>query len=96
MENRLRYKLADGEEIELELTLDSLAKLKEKRKEDYFRINNILLNGVSDIFEQIIILYSAYLCANIDNVEACMPYLEFEKKINRKAGNLTLIANSLL
>ena len=96
MENRIKYKLIDGQEIEMELTLEKLYKLKEKRNEDYLRINKILLNGVTDIFEQIVILYSAYLCANIENVDNCMKYEEFEKKINRKAGNLTLVANALL
>lgn len=96
MENRLKYKILDGQEIELELTLDALYKLKEKRNDDYLRINNILLNGVRDIFEQITILYTAYLCANIEKLDTCMNYEEFEKKINRKAGQLTIIANALL
>lgn len=96
MENRLKYKMLDGQEVELELTLDSLHQLKEKRNEDYLRINSILLNGVTDIFEQIIILYTAYLCANIENIDTCMSYEEFEKRINRKAGQLTITANYLL
>lgn len=96
MENRLKYKLSDGQEVELELTLDKLYQLKEKRNEDYLRINNILLNGVTDIFEQIIIIYTAYLCANIEKLDTCMSYEEFEKKINRKAGQLTITANELL
>ena len=96
MENRIKYILLDGTEIEMELTLESLQQLKEKRKEDYQKVNSILLNGVRDIFEQITILYTAYLCANIDDIDVCMSYEEFQKKINKKAGHLTITTNMLL
>ncbi len=96
MENRIKYLLLDGTEIEMELTLESLHQLKDKRNEEYQRINTILLNGVRDIFEQITILYTAYLCANIDNIDMCMNYEEFEKKINKKAGHLTITTNMIL
>lgn len=96
MENRITYKLLDGQEVDMELTLEGLYELKEVKKEEYEKINKILLNGVTDVFEQITILYTAYLCANINNVNNCMTYEEFEKKINRRAGQLTIIANMLL
>lgn len=96
MENRISYKLLDGQDVEMELTLESLYKLKQVREEEYLRINKILLEGITDIFEQITILYVAYLCANIDSIDNCMNYEEFEKKINRKAGQLTMVANMLL
>jgi len=96
MENRIKYLLLDGTEVEMELTLESLYQLKDKRNEDYQRINSILLNGVRDIFEQITILYTAYLCANIDNIDTCMNYEEFKKKINKKAGHLTITTNMIL
>ena len=96
MSNKINYQLSDGENIELELSLLSLKKLKEAKKENYNIINSILLNGVTDIFEQIAIVYTAYLCANIDNIDKCMNYDEFEKRINQNAGGLTIITNQLL
>lgn len=96
MENKIKYMLLDGQEIEMELTLEKLHQLKDKKNEEYQKINSILLNGVRDIFEQVIILYTAYLCANIDKIDSCMNYEEFEKKINKKAGHLTITSNMLL
>lgn len=66
MENKhtyTEYKLANGETIKCTVAFIHLLKLREQNKSIYKKLNDGLLNGVSEIAESVYILYGAYLCA---------------------------------
>ena len=76
------FKLKNEKEIELTLTFSKLLRLKNIDKETYKECMNVLnKENIEDVFGYIIIIYTAYLCANIDNVKECMKYEEFIKEI---------------
>lgn len=78
----LTYKLKNGKIIELTLTFQKLMKLRNKYHETYIEFMEILSkDNITDIFGYVIILYTAYLCANIDNVKEVITYQNFIKQI---------------
>lgn len=97
MKNTIKkYKLKNGKEIELTLTFGKLMKLKNTDKETYEECMQILSeDNIKDMFGYVIILYTAYLCANIDNVKECITYQELIKQI--KYDNILIeIVNELI
>lgn len=84
MEDRATFRkleLNDGQEVEMCLTFGRLLKLREKRPEEYKKYNKLAMDGVKDEVDFPTFLYTGYLCANIDNVENCMPEGEFYEKL---------------
>ena len=62
--------LQNGEVIQLTLNFRRLLQLKNKRKKLYERYNLIYNKTIKDnTFDTITILYVAYLCANIDEID---------------------------
>lgn len=66
--------LTNGQEIKLTLNFARLLKVKNENKEIYERYNNVILNGTKDIFDMIDVIYTAYLCANVDNKDKILSY----------------------
>ena len=63
--------LQNGEVIQLTLNFRRLLQLKNKRKKLYERYNLIYNKTAKDnTFDTITILYVAYLCANIDEIDS--------------------------
>lgn len=78
----LEYELKNKQKIKLTLTFRKLLQLKNKDNETYVECMKILSQDkIEDMFGYVIILYTAYLCANIDNVKKCITYQEFIKQI---------------
>lgn len=50
--------------------------LEEKKKDEYNRYNKIMMNGSEDVFDNVHILYMAYLCG-LDDVESAMSVDDF-------------------
>ena len=77
MENTImHYETTTGEKIGLTITFALLYKVKGEYPEAYKRYNDVMMNGMKDIFDATAILYAAYLCANIENAER-LPYTQF-------------------
>ena len=77
MENTImHYETTTGEKIGLTITFALLYKVKGECPEAYKRYNDVMMNGMQDIFDATAILYAAYLCANIENTER-LPYTQF-------------------
>lgn len=77
MENTIMYyETTAGEKIGLTITFALLYKVKGECPEAYKRYNDVMMNGMKDIFDATSILYAAYLCANIENAER-LPYTQF-------------------
>ena len=59
--------LNDGRKVELTLTFALLYKLRGKRKKDYEKYSEIVMNGVDEMLDYPRALYAAYLCGCIKN-----------------------------
>lgn len=57
------YKFPNGETVRLTVAFCFLLKLKENNKKIYEKLNNGILNGVSEMVDAAYVLYGAYLCA---------------------------------
>ena len=82
----IEMELEDGQKVQLTLAFYRLYQLKAKNKDLYSHYNKIMTKGPEEELDMIVILYTAYLCANIEHVEDCMSELEFMKLVpsNRK------------
>jgi len=78
----LEYELKNRQKIKLTLTFGKLMQLRMIDYETYSECMKILSqDNITDMFGYVIILYTAYLCANIDNVKECITYQEMIKQI---------------
>lgn len=89
-------KLANGENINLTLNFYSLSLLKSKNREQYNLYNTIFMKGANDLFAIIRIIYTGYLCANIDNSEKCYSYEEFLKLLPQDQEEVLGIVEKLM
>lgn len=69
------YKFEDGDSVKMTLTFYAVYLLKNKNKKIYDEYNKIMAGGVKEELDLIVILYTAYLCANLDS--ECMSFEEF-------------------
>lgn len=71
---------ADGGIIRLTLAYRYLYQLRAKHREQYEGVNRVLSKGAKDLFDNIEVLYGAYLCqliADTGDTEGCMSFDEF-------------------
>ena len=70
-------------EQEVDLTLDfyHLAQLETKHPKDYKRYNEACKAGVQNDLDAVKVIYTAYLCANMDQMPDVMSYEEFLQKM---------------
>ena len=87
--------LLNGEKIDLKISFGLLYQLRVKRKELYERYSKTILLGTKDLFEFIEIIYVAYLCANINNIDNCMQFNEFIELVPNDTTKLLTLANEL-
>lgn len=77
LNNVYDFELADGTTVKVTLRFYSLYQLKSKNKSVYERYNKIMTAGPKEELDNCLILYAAYLCANVANIEECMDEMEF-------------------
>lgn len=82
------FELNDGEIIKLVINFGLLYQLRAKKKEVYEKYSNTILMGSKDLFDFIQILYVAYLCANITEIDSCM---SFDIFIEKMPSDVTMI-----
>lgn len=90
------FELNDGEVIKLVINFSLLYKLREKRKSVYETYSNTLVMGSKDLFDYIQILYTAYLCANINNIDSCMNFEEFIERMPNDITSIVGMAGELI
>lgn len=71
------FKFEDGTTANLTLAFYALYQLKAKNKALYEEYNKIMTKGASEELDMITVLYAAYLCANIDDINGCMSFEQF-------------------
>lgn len=70
----------DGEKMKLTLAYRLLYKLRAKHRAEYDDYNRIMMKGAKDEFDNLTIIYTAYLCEQIDetgDTEGAMGFDEF-------------------
>ena len=89
--------LENGEVIKLTLNFARSLQLKNKRKKEYEEYNNIYVKEDKDAtFSSITILYTAYLCANIEQDDnTLMTKEEFMENIPQSFVLINNLANEL-
>lgn len=89
--------LENGEVIKLTLNFARLLQLKNKRKKEYEEYNDIYVKEDKDAtFSSITILYTAYLCANIEQDDnTLMTKEEFMENIPQSFVLINNLANEL-
>ena len=63
---RYTFEFYDGTTCEMTLAFILLKKLSSKNKTLYERCQKIMANGGKDEFDTLTVLYTAYVCANMD------------------------------
>ncbi len=91
----LSMEMNNGEIIQLTLTFARLYKLRQRRKKEYEKYSEIAVEGIKDELDVVTYLYTAYLCANIDNLDKCMTEEEFLYKMPSSHMNATLLMAAL-
>lgn len=89
------FELNDGEKIKLVINFGLLYQLRTKRKEVYETYSKTILMGSKDIFDFIHIVYVAYLCANITDIDSCMSFEAFVEKIPSDITEVVSVAQEL-
>lgn len=70
----------DGDKIKLTLAYRYLYQLRNKHRDQYNDFNAIVTKGAKDFFDNVTVLYTAYLCelmADNGDTEGCMSYDDF-------------------
>lgn len=70
--------LENGEIVQLTLNFGKLLNVRAKRKDIYKRYNKVMMDGPEDVFDNVIIVYTAYLCG-LDDIDNCKSEEEFTK-----------------
>lgn len=90
------FELADGTTVKMTLRYYSLYLLKSKDKQAYEKYNKIMSKGPQEEIENVTVLYTAYLCANLENIEECMSEMEFLMNMPDNREYVNKILSSLI
>lgn len=71
------FEFADGHKVELSLSFRRMYTLKSSHKDVYSRLNSVLTKGTKDIFDNITVLYAAYLCGHDGAADTQLSEAEF-------------------
>ena len=90
------FELADGTTVQMTLRYFNLYQLKSKNKQAYAKYNKIMIKGPEEELENVTILYTAYLCANLDKIDECMTEMEFLQRMPEDREYIGEILQSLI
>lgn len=90
------FELDDGAVVQLTLKYFALYQLRAKNKAAYDKYNKIMMKGPQEELENITILYTAYLCANLDKIDECMTEMEFMQRVPDDREYLGNVLTSLI
>lgn len=87
--------LINGKTVNLTLNFKKLLNVKNKKKDLYKRYNKAIIEGMTDTFDVITILYTAYLCC-LDDIDTAMTEETFMEMVPPYVGELNKIARNLV
>ncbi len=91
----MEFELNDGEKINLIINFSLLYQLRSKNKSIYDKYSKTILVGSEDLFDFIQIIYVAYLCANINDLDNCMSFDTFIEKMPNDVRKIAEVAGEL-
>lgn len=93
----VEFELKNGKKVNMTLQFYRLYQLKnsKQRKSDYDRYNEINVKGAKEELDLVDMLYVAYLCANVENLDDCMDKREFLMNFPDNRKYVTDIYDSL-
>lgn len=71
----IEFEMTDGTKVNMSLNFYLLYQLKNKNEATYGEYTKIMSAGTKDEIEMIVVLYTAYLCANLES--ECMSFEDF-------------------
>ena len=77
----VEFTLMDDSVVKMTLTYARLYKVRAENKEVYDRYNKIMMEGSKDEFDNLFLLYTAYLCGLIGTDETPMSYEDFMEAV---------------
>lgn len=93
----VEFELEDGRKVNLTLQFYRLYMLKNSnKKKEYDRYNEINVKGAKEELDIAEMLYTAYLCANVKELEGCMKYEEFLMNMPSDREYIMDVYNSLV
>ena len=87
--------MADGREETLVLSFAALWQLKTRRPNEYKTVSRILVQGSDDVMDYLSLLYAAYLCAHLEDLEGCEGFRKFADRAP-EVNAVMLAANELV
>lgn len=96
VENTQTFPLANGEKIELKLSFARLYRLRASAPQLYEKYNKVMMDGTHDTFDFLRIMYTAYVCENIEKIDECMSFEEFIELVPLNMNSLMNISTKLL
>lgn len=88
--------LADGSKVKLALAYSLLFQLRKLKPKVYEEYNEVAMNGTKDELKHIDLIYAAYLCANIENVDECMSKEKFINLLPEEHYTIPVMTAALL
>ena len=89
------FTLADGTEIKMTMNFMRLLALKSTNKARYEKFNKIMMDGPKDIFDNVELLYTGYLCA-LDDQATAMSYEAFLENMPDGINAVNSAVNELI
>lgn len=74
--SRIEYEMKDGSKVELSMNMAGIYELKQRDKEMYEVVNNVLMNGAKEITDILDVLYAAFVIANPEKKMTKIEFLE--------------------
>lgn len=75
----MEFEMADGTKVGMTLAYFPLLQVRTKKKNIFEKYNKVATKGPQDEFDMITILYTGYLCANVEQLESTMTEMDFIK-----------------
>lgn len=86
--------LNNGKEVKLTLNFARLLKVKNNNTEMYEKCNKVMMNGAKDIFDMLSVIYTSYLCANLQ--DEVIKYEEFIELVPFNLKSIAVLTDSLM
>ena len=83
----VKFEMQNGE-VDLTLNFYTLNQLKTKHPKEYKRFFELRKNGVTTELDGAEMIYTAYLCANMDKMPDVMSYEEFLQNMKNSRSKL--------
>ena len=94
--NTQTIELVNGETVGLTLTFARLYRLRACNPQIYEKYNRIMMDGAKDTFDFLRIIYTAYICSNLEKIDDCMSFEDFIELAPFDMNKLMTLSKSII